>query len=565
MTIDRRRFLTGATAVAVTALAGGWSPLARTTLAGPGCPSLAGFPAGVALFRQTYENWAKEIRVDDVWTCAPANPTEARNVVRWAAANGYRLRPRGAMHGWSPLVVSADDACPARTVMVDTGAFRAITVAGGPRPTVTVGTGATMEELLTALEAEGYGLTSVPAVGDVTVGGVLAVGGHGAAIPAAGERPPPGRAYGSVSDLVVAMTVIAHDGSTYTIRRVTRDEPDMGALLVHLGRSLVLEVTLVVERNYRLRCVSHTDVASSELFAPAASAGRRSFTAYLERAGRVETIWFPFTDHPWLKVWSASPRRPAEARQVTGPYNYPFSDTIPEPLSDLATRIVGGEGRLTPGFGQMSLEVSRASLAITDAEDLWGWSKDLLLYIRPSTMRVTASGHAVVVRRDQVQDVLARFAAQYQRMLAEHAAHDEYPVNMPFEARVSGFDDSSRLHGPDAAPPLLASTGRARSADQQCMVWFSVLTLTGTPGAPEFFTELERWLVDELGDRLRPEWSKGWAYTPRGAWSNDWVIGKVVGDAYPGWASAVTTLERLDPAGVFTNSFNSRLLRERPG
>ena len=61
--------------------------------------------------------------------------------------------------------------------------------ASGSPVTVTVQAGATMNALLAALEADGYGFTTVPAPGDLTIGGVLAIDGHGSAIRATGETP----------------------------------------------------------------------------------------------------------------------------------------------------------------------------------------------------------------------------------------------------------------------------------------------------------------------------------------------------------------------------------------
>ena len=57
-------------------------------------------------------------------------------------------------------------------------------------------------------------------------------------------------------------------------------------------------------------CQSWVDISAADLFAPPASAGSSSFASYVDGAGRVEAIWFPFTDTPWLKVWSLSPPKP---------------------------------------------------------------------------------------------------------------------------------------------------------------------------------------------------------------------------------------------------------------
>jgi len=107
-------------------------------------------------------------------------------------------------------------------------------------------------------------------------------------------------------------------------------DPDVKAdLLAHLGRSFVTSVTLQAGANYRLRCQSFTDVPWQELFAPPGAPGR-TFERFVEESGRVEAIWFPFTQTPWLKIWSVCPEKPPTAREVHGPYNYFFSDSIPD-------------------------------------------------------------------------------------------------------------------------------------------------------------------------------------------------------------------------------------------
>jgi cholesterol oxidase-like protein len=85
----------------------------------------------------------------------------------------------------------------------------------------------------------------------------------------------------------------------------------------------VIEVTLRAGRLRYLHCISRVDIPSQELFA-APGTGGRTFASFVDHSGRAEAIWYPFTDRPWLKVWSISPRRPAGARAVHAPYNYPF-------------------------------------------------------------------------------------------------------------------------------------------------------------------------------------------------------------------------------------------------
>ena len=166
--------------------------------------------------------------------------------------------------------------------------------------------------------------------------------------------------------------------------------------MTHLGRSFITEVTLQVGSNTRLRCQSFANVPASALFgAPGSSS--QTFASYVQKSGRVETIWFPFTSEPWLKVWTISPQQATDfSREVNAPYNYVFADVIPQTLSGLIKEILDGDVAVTPTFGQAELEIVAAGLLSTLTADIWGWAKDLLLYVKPSTLRVTANGYAVL-------------------------------------------------------------------------------------------------------------------------------------------------------------------------
>src|SRR5262245_49257508 len=327
---SRRRFLAQTGAIAANAV---WMPVfklrpgsARTT-----CPAPPNFPPSIELYQQGYENWANEIRVDDLWTCAPRTPADVVTIANWAFSNGYRMRPRGYMHNWSPLTVTPGTTCQTKVVLVDmTRHLTAMQIVPGPSVTVNVQTGASMEALLGYLEQAGYGVTSAPAPGDLSVGGVLAIDGHGSAVPAQGETQPPGHTYGSLSNLIVSVRAVVWDQAQgqYVLRNFDRSDPNCKAFLTHVGRAFLTDVTLRVGANANLRCVSYVDIPASELFAAPDAGVSRTFASFVERTGRVEAIWFPFTVHPWLKVWSVSPTKPLLSREVTSPYNYPFSDNV---------------------------------------------------------------------------------------------------------------------------------------------------------------------------------------------------------------------------------------------
>ena len=48
----------------------------------------------------------------------------------------------------------------------------------------------------------------MPAPGDITIGGALAIDAHGAALPANGETQVSGSTYGSLSNLVTSLTAV---------------------------------------------------------------------------------------------------------------------------------------------------------------------------------------------------------------------------------------------------------------------------------------------------------------------------------------------------------------------
>lgn len=435
-------------------------------------------------------------------------------------------------------------------------------------------TGVTLETLTAFLAGHGLGVTNTPAPGELTLGGTLAIDAHGTSVPALGEAPRPGHTYGTLSNLVLSVTAVVWDAarSAYVVRTYHRgSDVECEALAAHIGRGLVVEVVLQAGEEIPLRCRSRTDLTSDELFAaPGSALARRgnTFADFLDRTGRVEAIWFAFTDRPWLKVWSLSPERPLTSRAVRHPYNYPFSDSLPTPVARLAGRMLGEAAWfLAPAFGAAQYTVAATGLAATAATDLWGAAHHLQFYLRPTTLRETANGYAVLTRRADVQRVVSQFAAYYSEQLRTRAARGEFPVNGQVEIRVGGLDRPEESAAPGARPPLLSVVRPpADRPEFDCAVWIDVLTQPSTPGAHAFYRDLERFLLATFrGDHAltRVEWSKGWAYTDTEAWADPEVIGTTVPASYgpAQWTEAVGVLDRLDPHGVFGNGFTDRLIR----
>ena len=363
------------------------------------------FPSSIDVYQESFQNWNWTIKAPNLWTCGPRSGADVVAVCNWAAQEGYRVRARGMMHTWSPLTVVDGTSPDAKVILVDTTKYlTGMSFAAGSGdlpPQVTVQTGATMEALLSFLEqqpggqraAPGYSFPHTPAPGKLTVGGVLAIDAHGSAIPSPADNFL--ASYGSLSNQVLAFTAVVSDSSSpgaYTLKTFQRGDPDAKAFLANLGRAFLIDATLQVVDNYNLRCQSYTNIPNTTLFQQAASGSPapQRLADFLNQSGRVEVIWYPFTNSSWLKVWTCTPDKPVGSIRVDSPYNYPFSDNVPDWVTTLIEKITQGDGALTKELGEFMKGLT--DLGLTFCKDLWGPSKNTLLYVKDATLRVTANG-----------------------------------------------------------------------------------------------------------------------------------------------------------------------------
>lgn len=513
-----------------------------------------GFPAGLDLHRAVFRSWDGTIVTDSLWTTTLRSPADAVAATRWAARAGYRLRPRGNGHTWSPLVTANGTDASARVVIVDMTAMTAMSMVGTDR--LRVQAGAFMDKVMAFLSANGRSLMDIPAPGDVTVGGVLAIGGHGTGLPRAGERRPDKATYGTVSNLVVELTAVVHDPATgdYALKTFHRDDPAIAPLLTSTGRTLITEVVLQTAANYMLRVRNTTSIHWSTLFARPDLAGPLSLSRLVEQHGRVGLIWFAMTDFPWVQTWETCPTKPLLSRRVTAPYQYSFADTLDEKTAATINDITRGSWALAPVATNAQLAAASAGLAATGCLDMWGEAKNFLNFVRPTTLKVCAGSHAVIARRADIQRVVHEFTSFYQGLIARYALAGRYPANNVCEIRITGIDDPADIGVPGAvAPALSAASPVPGRPELDTAIWLDVLVLPGTKDANAFFAEIDAWfraVPSDLGV-ARPEWAKRFGHTAAGPWTDrthltEWLPGQV-----PGWHDTVAALDALDPAGVF--------------
>jgi len=531
------------------------------------------FPAGIPVQPQPFRNWSGEIRIPAVWTAMPRQAQEVVAIANWAHGQGWRVRPLGRSHGWAPLLVTGGG-CASGYLLVDTRHLDRVTLQADRLPaTVTAQTGVTLDALLAQLEEARLGFAAVPAPGDLSLGGALAVDGHGTALPARGETPLPGQTFGSLANAVLSLTAVVWDGQRYALRTFRRDEPGIQPLLVHAGRAFITEATLQVAADQNLRCQSRMDIPADELFAPPGEAGPRAFGAWVEACGRVEAIWFPFAGAPWLKVWSLAPLRPWSSRARAEPYAYSFANWVTPAQDQFVQELVLGRPTGTPTFQVLEQGAVAAGLTVTDTWDLWGPARRTLLYVKPSTLRQAECGYAVLTSRSNIQRVVSEYYQAYAGLVARYQSRGQFPMNGAVEIRVTGLDQAGEVLLPGALEPQLSALrpwpGRP---DWDCAVWLDALTCPGTPGELVFKTELEAWLLANYTGAyagVRVEWAKGWGYTEAGAWTSPGVLDRTIPDSFAGrpgddWPAALAALDATDPARIFSNPFLDRLMPRSP-
>jgi FAD/FMN-containing dehydrogenase len=564
---SRRAFMAGTAAAGALAL---WVPAFRVSPASAQATTSPppNFPSSISIYQQAYQNWAGMIVIDDVWTCAPATADDVVSLANWAYANGYRLRAKGMCHGWSPFLLPAGSTGAGYVLLDTTQNLTSVSISAGSPATATVGTGVTMNTLTSAIAAAGYGFCAIPAPGDITVGGALAINAHGSAIPATGETMLSGQTYGSLSNLVLSLTAVVWDSSSsqYVLTTFQRSDPDIRAFLAHLGRAFITSVTLQLAASQNLQCQSWVDISAADLFAPPASAGSSSLASYAEGAGRVEAIWFPFTDTPWLKVWSIASSQPLLSVKVTGPYNYSFTNDVTSSENTFFDEVADGDVSGTPAFEAAAIALVDTGLVFTGTWDLWGQWQNVLLYVEPSTVRIVEAGFAIITARSSIQQVVSDFYSQYSSLLSSYAAQGLYPMNGPIEIRITGLDRPSDALVSGAQSPILSSVRpRPDQPGWDTAVWLDMGTLPVTAGFSAFYAEMEAWIWSHYTGSyacVRPEWSKAWGCTSSAPWTSTTILGSTIPAAVSagqasddGWSTAVSILTSYDPNSVFSSPF----------
>ncbi len=545
----------------------------------PSAPPSAGlqpadWPGGIQVEQADFQNWSEAIERPAVWVAKPQQAMDVVTIANWAAGHGFRVRASGRSHNWSPLVIGSGDNV-AGTLLVDTSGLKGMKFQAGPPAQVTAEVGASFDELLSFLHdpnvvgsagdvCPGYAFRNMTGPGGLSVGGVLAIGGHGTSVSSSGTATG---LNGCLSNLIVSFTAVVTDPSdpgTYGLKTFSRRDPEAAAFLVHLGRAFLVEATLQVIPDYWLR-LDNQFPDTVNLFAPqSANPPADTFASFVDQSGRVEVIWFPYTTSAWTKTWTLETTAPANP---SGPYYIPLVNDIPLWLSNVIAAGLQAVPSGTPAFCKGDAMVARAAASGT----VHGAASNLLRYVKDDTLRVTAGGFAVHTARADVQYVVSSFVGAYQHLLDAATASGQYPMNSAVEIRVTGTDTVAGLAVPDAQPPALSATAPIRET-LDTVVWVDALSIANSshyqnPATDPFYVSLESALLALWGPQgtdtsraiIRPEWSKGWGFTAAGAWTKGTTIDGYLA-TFPRYKWATETLAKYDAAGIFTDDFLSKFI-----
>jgi FAD/FMN-containing dehydrogenase len=531
-----------------------------------------------------FEDWSEYTRVDQVESVAAASADDVVTLCNNAVKDGYKIRALGHAHNWSPLILQHGTDPNPSVRLIDTSKLVGMSAAVvDGQLHATFGAGTTLEAATQFLEqqdnhgtsaAPGYSFSNMPTVGSLTLGGILAVGGHGTSVPFAAQQEPD--LMGCLSNMIVSFKAVTTDPDNpnsheYAIREFQRTDADASAFLVHLGRAFITEVTLAALPNYYLQLTNlfpnMDDVMAKPTKTPLPG---NALASLLDAHGRVEVIWFPYQPLAWVQCNTRFAQTPPKepSTWVGGPNNYGWMNWITRQESDDFRALFAEYPEYVPDF--MVAEAGDALLNMSGTV-LNGTARDLEIYLTDNTLRMTAFGYVLQLPRSKVQAAASAFYVGLQNLLASYAKTGQYPVNGAVEIRCTTIDRQAALSVTGAKPPALAATHSVDANDPtlDTVLWVDVLTFPDAPGSAQFFVDLETFTIKTWGagnpGRLRPEWSKGWAYSTTGPWTNTQLIQSWIPSVYNNATDGLTfdwakqTLAKYDNANIFSNPFLAKL------
>lgn len=83
---------------------------------------------------------------------------------------------------------------------------------------------------------------------------------------------------------------------------------------------------------------------------------------------------------------------------------------------------------ITPVLAEAEHTAACSITKLTLSDDIWGPSKNTMLYAKPQTFRESATGHVIIRKREYVQKVVSILADIFETVQNEYANLSQYPI-----------------------------------------------------------------------------------------------------------------------------------------
>lgn len=356
-------------------------------------------------YNEQFENWGGTVRNVPRFTFVPYSRVGIVNIVRYARAQGLRVRASGARHSWSDVYgasgevlvsmmeLDAADPRPLRPpvenpVSNELEEIELVRVEdGGQTALVKVGGAATLEHYrLWALEGKGewnWMLNALPLPVETTFSGNASLSCHGAGIN-----------HETVSDFIVEMEIANCKGEIQKISDAQQLRAAagcfglLGIIVSQTFRCNRLRIARMFPRKIQAPIavppVSRADVPINDDFDVA-----QFLDSDLERATKVfyedvrrfysEWAWFPFNDECWINCWDTEEFQSDGSRPG---YPSPIEVKLQKARASVADLFQKTALRLLPAFAQARLLGKTTMAALPAGQEIIASVNDAIHFLR---------------------------------------------------------------------------------------------------------------------------------------------------------------------------------------
>jgi L-gulono-1,4-lactone dehydrogenase len=459
--------------------------------------------------RKTWRNWEGSYKCA-AEVCIANSVEDFRQVVHKAKTEGKTIRvsgggrpnPYSGSFSGSPVVINPGN------IIVRMPEFNRAWALNDGSNRVVAEAGMTVKELDIVLRQNRLSLLTETAPDFMTVGGAVSTSSHGC-----------GRHTGTMSDLVVGMTILNHEGE---LIEIGDDDPDLlRAAQVSLGAlGIVVNVTFQCVPEYKLIATDTGKITLEDALSQAQD--------LFETHDHLEYLWYPFNDTVWVKMWD---RAPGHVATVNGPGRFEnLKQRFLGATSDAVMKVSTNLPRLTP----LSC---RTLMSATPEHTMIAPPPDVFHYQDYFPQRLFDLSYAI-----DTGDNFQKFRSAF-----EFTAEKIYEFAKPINSRTSPwpweygsgaqFVMNFNIHCrfiKGSKGYMAPATGHRHT----CM--FEAITYMGTP-CQDFYGQVEQhWL--SLGGR--PHWGK--TYSPN-------LDFKAIYGA--NWDKFNRIRRQMDPHGIFLNDF----------